>query len=69
MLLSCSVEGICQDTLDSGLYEIGIYMGAVPNPGISVYQPARLITGGSYDTPSRLIVEEVRLDTAIDTSK
>ena len=60
------VEGICQDSLPAGRYEIGIHMGAVADSGLD--QPTQLIAG-SFDTPSRLMIEEVRLDTAVDASK
>jgi len=56
------VEGICDNVLPEGTYTIRIYVGRCTADYI---QPTRIITGG-FNSPSRLHIEEVRRDLAVD---
>jgi len=55
------VEGICDNILPAGTYSIEIWTS-----GSNLYaQPTRMLSGG-FNTPSRLHVQEVRKDRAVD---
>jgi len=56
------VEGICDNSLLAGNHTIGIYIGRCID---SYSQPTRTVTGG-FNSPSRLHIEEVRRDHAVD---
>ena len=61
----CAVEGICDNSLDAGVYSIEVNVGNC----ISHYtQPTRFISGG-FNSPSRLHVTEVRTDKKVDACK
>jgi len=55
------VEGTCDNILPAGTYSIEIWTS-----GSTWYaQPTRMLSGG-FNTPSRLHVQEVRKDRAVD---
>jgi len=56
------VEGICDDELPKGTHKIRIYVGRCNG---NYGQPTRTVTGG-FNSPSRLHIEEVRRDHAVD---
>jgi len=56
------VEGICDNTLSKGTHSLKIYIGRCID---SYSQPTRTVTGG-FNSPSRLHIEEVRRDHAVD---
>ena len=61
----CTVEGVCDNSLDAGVYSIEVNVGNC----ISHYtQPTRFISGG-FNSPSRLHVTEVRTDKKVDACK
>ena len=60
-----TVEGICDNSLDAGVYSIEVNVGNC----LSHYtQPTRFISGG-FNSPSRLHVTEVRTDKKVDAGK
>jgi len=56
------VEGICDNQLPKGTHKIGIYLGRCRG---YYSQPTKTVTGG-FNSPSRLHIEEVRREHAVD---
>ena len=63
--LQITVEGICDNELPAGTYSIEVYTGQCDWVHS---EPTNFISGG-FNSPSRLIIEEVRRDHQVNACK